>query len=191
MQFRTSYTFAACLAAAALVGSVDADANLVTNGGFETGDFTGWTTSIDFVFDGVDVLAPHSGNYAAFFGNPSGTSTISQTLSTTPGKLYQVDFWLQNEADVTGVAVPNSFSFNLNGGPAELTLTNASAFSYTHYTFGFIAAAATANLLFSFEHGPAFWDLDDVSVNVPEPGSLALVALAGVLVGVARRRRSA
>ena len=42
---------------------------------------------------------------------------------------------------------------------------------------------------------PSFWDLDDVSVNladnndVPEPGILALVGMAGAAADWARRRR--
>src|SRR5208283_8994 len=79
--------------------------NIVVNGGFETGDFTGWTETGDnparcfpavsvenlgptsFCPPSVNTMPPHSGEYLAFFNYaPSvGVGTISQTLSTTSG----------------------------------------------------------------------------------------------------------
>ena len=55
-----------------------APANLIVNGGFETGNFSGWTHStLDDNSLGVDSFAPHSGLDAAFFGawTPSRAST--------------------------------------------------------------------------------------------------------------------
>src|SRR5262249_25131594 len=48
-------------------GVVGAAGNLV-NGGFETGDFTGWDLSGNTGFTGVSAINPHSGTYAAFLG---------------------------------------------------------------------------------------------------------------------------
>ena len=45
-----------------------AKANLITNGGFETGDFTGWTQSRGFVEGETFGITPHSGNFQATFG---------------------------------------------------------------------------------------------------------------------------
>jgi len=192
MHIRTSHSLAGCLMAGALAASVAAYAvpNSVSNGGFETGDFTGWTQFGDTSFSGVDTFAPQAGTYGAFFG-PSNAGGISQTLATTGGRSYLVEFWLQNEADVHSTATPNSFTFNWDGGPTEMVLADAPAFGYTHHSFVLPATSATTNLSFAFEHVPAFWDLDSVSATVPEPGSLALVALAGSLVALARRRRAA
>lgn len=193
MQIRKSRSIAGCLAAVALIASVAANAvpHEVSNGGFETGDFTDWTQFGDTSFSGVDTFAPHSGTYAAFFGPVGFPGGIFQTIETTPGRDYTIDFWLMNEADVSGSATPNFFSFNWDGGAAEFTLTDAPASGYTHYSFLLPATSTSTDLRFSFEHGPAFWDLDDVSTTVPEPGSLALVTLAGGLVALARRRRNA
>jgi hypothetical protein len=52
----------ALTAAAALSIAHPAKANLVTNGGFETGDFTGWTVSGSAAV-GVDFVPPHSGAF--------------------------------------------------------------------------------------------------------------------------------
>jgi hypothetical protein len=64
----------ALIAAVALSFAHHASANLITNGGFETGDFTGWTvTGCCDTFVGGSVgggPSPHSGNFQAV-PNPS------------------------------------------------------------------------------------------------------------------------
>lgn len=188
MSFRTTRLLASSWVAAALFATGAAQANLVTNGDFETGDFTGWATTLDPAWDGVDTLAPHDGNFAAFFGGAN--SSITQTLTTTAGSSYKVTFWLMLETDVLGQAAPNAFSYSF-GGASGTTLTNASAFGYTQFEAIFIAAGDSTDLTFNFSQGPAFWDLDSVSVTLPEPGSLALLAAAGVGGMAASRRRKA
>lgn len=49
-----------------------AAANIVLNGGFETGDFTGWTlTNTEGGNTGVDDSVPHTGTYEASLANTS------------------------------------------------------------------------------------------------------------------------
>jgi PEP-CTERM motif-containing protein len=195
MSGRTSHVLAKCLVVALVLLGVAgrADANLVANGDFESGDFSGWSHFGDGLFDGVDSVAPQSGAFAAYFGAIDG-SGISQTIATTAGGMFQVDFWLQTESDINGVAVPNHFEFDWDGA-SQLALTDASAgVGYTHYSFLLAASSASTTLTFSFLSVPAFWDFDTVSVTsastVPEPGSLALLGLAGALATFARRRRA-
>ena len=188
MHVRISHLLAGWLATVALIASMAAHANIVTNGGFETGNLAGWTQFGDTSFTGVDNQSPQSGVFAAFAG-PVTPGGIFQTLATTPGRSYSVDFWLKNEADPFGQVTPNAFAFSWGGAP-KLTLTNAAASAYTHYSFILLATSASTDLRFTFQHTPAFWDLDTVSAVVPEPGTLALVALAG-LAALARRRRNA
>jgi hypothetical protein len=71
-------------------------AGLVTNGGFETGDFSGWTQSGNTAFTGVGSGA-HSGSWGARFGPIGSYGYISQTLATTPGWMYDLSFWEAND----------------------------------------------------------------------------------------------
>ena len=194
MGLRVPKNAAVCgVLAAALCASITAHANMVTNGGFETGDFSGWLSSIDPVWDGVDSNAPQAGTYAAFFGNPGGNSTISQMLATVAGTTYNIRFWLMAEADPNGVAAPNSFSFDWDGAPGAPAMVDAGPFGYTQFDYQLVASSSLTTISFSFSDTAAFWDFDSVDVtampnSVPEPTSLALVfAALGVLVAAKRR----
>lgn len=187
MSSRTTRLLASSWVAAALLATGTAQADLVTNGGFETGDLSGWSAVIDPLYDGVDVLAPQAGSYAAFFGGAN--SSITQTLATVAGASYKVSFWLQLEADVNGIAAPNAFSVDF-GSATGMSLSNAAAFGYSFFDVIFVAGGASTDLTFNFSQGPAFWDLDSVAVTVPEPGSVGLLAAAGLGGLVAGRRRN-
>ena len=83
-------------------------ATLVTNGGFETGDFTGWTGGFpdNFVASG-DASLVHTGTKGVAFGSVESLSDLSQSLATVSGTIYDVSFWLNsngfaaNEVKVT------------------------------------------------------------------------------------------
>jgi hypothetical protein len=175
-----------CLVALLLAPAV-ASAGLI-NGGFETRDFTGWTQSGDTGFTGVGSGA-HSGLYAAVFGPTGSLGYISQTLVTTPGASYVVDYWLS-----AGGGGANQFQF-IWGGIVLQNLLNLGAPGYTHYSYNVTALSASTTISFGFYYPSDFWYFDDAAVNdasngVPEPATIGLVA-AALLGLVALRRRAA
>ena len=168
----------------------DSHANIITNPSFETGDFTGWTHSGDTSLSGVTTLQPHSGTYGAEFGPPT-PGFLTQTLATTPGAEYEIQFWLANGFDLQ----PNFFSVSFDGVVLD-SLTNAGFFGYTLFDYTAVASSASTDLVFTFMHPPHFWFFDDVSVvatdadDVPEPESLLLIG-AGLITLLTLRRRAA
>ena len=182
------------LAAAAAIATVmvagPAKANLITNGDFGTGDFTGWTLSGDLT-GGSSVGAsgnptqpsgPGFGNSAAL-GTFGGILDLGQSFSTVAGQTYDLSFFLQADGG------PGTFTTDINGALLS-ALTFSGATGWNAYDLAFTATGATTQLDFLVSNDPSFFEL--TNVNVPEPSALALmlVGVAG-LVGFSIRRRGA
>ena len=177
-----------------------AQAGLICNGDFETGDFSGWqqTGAGDagmVAADGEYVIA---GNYAAFFGGYGSFTGITQEAATAAGQAYTLSFWLRNlGGGMFNDDTVSYFSVSIDGAiqPASLLYTKEAS-EATRYDLAFAAASSLTEVKFEFRQDDSFWILDDVAVDaagvsgeVPEPGSLPL-ALAGLLacLPIAARR---
>ncbi len=153
---------------------------LVANGGFETGDLTGWTLANNSSYDGVQsgsVLTPHSGAYCFGFGNPSVLSSLSQNLVTLPGQNYLVSFWL---SDPYGGS-PEQFGVNWNTNSTTAntiyTMLNPAGFVWTNLTFVVAATSTNTVLQFEGENNAYYFGLDDVSVlPIPMPSFTSFTA---------------
>jgi hypothetical protein len=175
-----------CVAAVlALAGAAQAD--LVTNGGFETGNFAGWSQFGNTGFTGVTGGGvEHSGTYGAFFGPIGSVGGITQTLTLAANTNVTVSFWLHNDG-----GNPNSFDVTFDG-VSLMSLGNDPGIGYGFYSFNVTTTNANPSLTFSFQQDPAFWYLDDASVVVPLPTgvTMGLAGLAGVgVLGRIRRRK--
>ncbi len=194
-------------ASAAFAGPSACDAqagNLVANCGFETGDFTSWALSgndvpgeegnlygVEQGADPFDGISPNSGNYQAFFADQvANATTLSQTLSTQAGSTYLISFFLaQDTAPGTGEG-SNSLDV-MFGGTTLTNQSNVGVEGYTEYSFLATATSGSTALSLTLGNGLGEFLLDDVSVTVPEPSSIAGVGIGlFAMMFAARRRRT-
>lgn len=143
--------------------------NLVANCGFETGDFAGWVQSGDTSFTDVSPDAAHSGHFGARFGPVSDLGFIAQRISTIPGQLYNLSFWLvsagrPNRFQVYwgGVLVSDSMHFPETVAPSAIPNSPAyDQFSIPSLPGG---SGSFTELRFGFFNPPNYFFLDDIVV---------------------------
>ena len=185
--------FSCIAAAAAFCMSVPATAQeLVINGGFETGDFSGWTQGGQSTLSVVcGPSCAQSGSDGALLSTRTTTGTLSQVLTTVPGQTYDISFWLSNNS----LDPLLSFDF-LWGGTTRLSLgAGSGTFPYSLESFNLIATDTSTQIFFEYRNDTGYWLLDDVSVqatntnSVPEPATWTLMLLGFGAVGFALRGR--
>jgi hypothetical protein len=206
MKLSTFAAIAALLFSFA-VPAVHAD-NIVVNGGFETGDFSGWTVTNGGAFTLVDSkynlggFGAHTGSSYAALGAVEHLGSVSQTLATTPGQAYTLGFFLASDG-----FTPNQLKVDWDG-TTVFDLSNLPRQGYTEFKIPVLATGASTTLTFFERNDPGYLSLDDVSVSSsdqvrgsggtpppsPEPGSLTLLALGALGIGLGglryRRRRA-
>lgn len=147
--------------------------NLVQNGNFETGggSFDDWQISHNGApqsnYSGPSIASPGYDDpyYASFLFEPSGNDMLSQEISTTPGDVYDIDFWAEDGAghDAAANFYFGNFSTNLLSvfsiGPGEWYT------GWTNFNFDVTATELQSELLFAIwaDTGSEF-GVDDISV---------------------------
>ena len=177
--------------------------NLIVNPGFESNIVTGppvsWTTggaiNPPAVNVGNPVVPPFSGSAALDLG-PSGAifqngGWAEQIVPiSTPGS-YLLSFWYRHEEVGFGTTAP--FQLDLTGaGATTQNLTSTSV--YQQFSQAFALGAGSLTLRFTDTQTASGVNavVDDISLtfvsgaSAPEPGTLTLLALGGILL--ARRR---
>jgi len=174
--------------------------NLVTNGDFETGDFTGWVQSGmtaeddmgNLYYPGTGVYTGQGvgGTYGAYLGPVGSMGYLTQSLATIAGQAYTLSWALDS-----GGFTPNQFQVSWNGN-VIFDQTNIPEQGFQTYSFSVLATGSSTSLEFGFQNDPTFFHMDNVSAAAePAPGAVPVPAAAWLLgsgllglVGVSRRR---
>jgi hypothetical protein len=184
---------------ALLVATHFASANLVTNPGFETGTFSGWTqtpaaSGSAFNVGNTGPGTGGTGSFIAFFG-ATGTlnDAISQSFATMPGSLYTLSFFF-NLTGPSGSASNDFRVFFDNTLVFSRTDINS---GFSTFTFPVLTNSSSTALRFEGRNAGGTTFFDDISVEptiaaaVPDSGStLAMLSLASLGLASLRRKLS-
>lgn len=159
--------------------------NLIQNGGFETGDFTGWTAGSGW--EVVDWDWVEGAFSASVHTDDPVIEELRQTVTTTPGQWYLASAWIKNDTDPGG---SNRLEVYWNGALIGFW-DDMPSFDWS-YDWANVQGTGSDTLSFKAYNTKGRWYLDDVRVEpaaVPEFPTLmplALFSLSGF--GLLRRR---
>jgi PEP-CTERM motif len=167
--------------------------NLVNNGSFETGDFTGWNAtdgSLELVVSGPFSAynGAEDGAWYSVWGNIGGDGVISQTISDVAGQHYNFSFWFAAVGDD-----PSDFHAMWDSNTLYSQSDPNTGGAWTLFSFD-VVGTGSDTITFSGRDDPAWMALDNVSVSAvtgttPEPSSLLLLGSGLLTVGGAIRRK--
>jgi hypothetical protein len=159
--------------------------NIVLNPGFETGDFTNWTSISGFNVDTTsDGVVAHSGAFYADTGCVGATciagpnaATFSQTLTTVAGQNYTFSFFYD-----LGDTTCSGCSEGPSGDPADIfaelvaqwngatvldvVSTDTPESGYVLFSVNEIASSTSSTIQFFGRQDPAQLGVDDVCVDL-------------------------
>ena len=181
---------AVALTSVFITGAASAATELISNGGFENGDLSGWSCT-GAAQCRERTTSPHTGRYHMQGFDNVGFATLSQTVATIAGTAYDFSFW----SFASNLSQGNILRYSLDGGSAVTVTTTT---SYAQSIDNFIASGSSAVISFFFETNPGTgsWRIDDVSVTgagiSPVPVPAGGLLLTSALVGggwVSRRKK--
>ena len=135
--------------------------NVLQSGGFESGNFSGWTLSgnADDIYLSAASPYDHSGGFGLEAGPVGSLGYLSQTFPTIAGTTYLLSFWFDSQG-----GTPNEFLVSWNGNTL-LNQTNIPAIGWTNIQFTVSATGSNTVLEFGFRNDPGYFGLDDISVS--------------------------
>jgi len=153
---------AATITSAVSLGTLTEDAGptVAVNGGFESGNLTGWianNVAVDPTFIGGEL-----GDYAARL---FGAGFLEQDVATVAGQHYTLSFYVAGDPDASAT------SFNAYWDGVQILAQTDVASGFTKYTFDVVGDALdpTTQLFFDFSGDGTGLLVDQISIN-PTPG---------------------
>ena len=144
-----------------------AGVELIQNGGFEDGGFTGWAELGNvnaYVNVSANPEAVHSGGVGALLGSIGGLGTLIQEVPTIPGVEYELSLWLNSPDGLT----PNEFMVFWDGN-LLFDVADLGAIGWTNLQFLVTAASSNSLLQLQFRNDQSYFGLDEISVSVAPP----------------------